>query len=118
MGEQAIYHLAVAEDWGRDEDAAYATSTLGVTLEEHGFIHCSFPDQVQQIADVVYRGREDVLLLRIDPASLTSPVRVENLDRGDNSFPHIYGPLNRDAVTSVTPLDVLADGRLDVAGAL
>jgi uncharacterized protein (DUF952 family) len=118
MAEGAIYHLAVADDWRGDPDAAYATSTLDRTLEEEGFIHCSFATQLQQIADLVYRGRKDVLLLKIEIASLTSQVRVETLVGCSGSFPHIYGPLNRDAVTNVTPLALLADGRLDVAAAL
>jgi uncharacterized protein (DUF952 family) len=116
--ERPIYHLALASDWERDQSHGYSTSTLGRSLEDEGFVHCSFRDQVQQIADMVYRGRADVVLLEIDSARLVAEVRVENLDKGAESFPHIYGPINRDAVVKVTPLTVLADGRLDVASVL
>ena len=98
-----IYHLALADDWadslasGRD----YATSTLGISLEQQGFIHCSFADQVQRIADLFYRGRRDVVLLRIDPTLLTSPVRVEEADA--DAFPHVYGPLDLEAVLDARP---------------
>ena len=115
MIQRPIYHLALAEDWENERTDAYTTSTLGTSLAEQGFVHCSFASQVRQIADLVYRGRTDVLLLEIDPARLTSPVRVENLDGGADEFPHVYGPINRDAVVEVTPLAVLADGRLDIA---
>jgi glutathione S-transferase len=113
-----IYHLALAEDWERDPASTYATSTLGRSLAEQGFVHCSFGQQVQQIADMVYRGRRDVLLLKIDPARLVAKVRVENLDGGRDLFPHIYGPVNRDAVVKITPVGMLEDGRLDVASIL
>ena len=42
--ERQILHIALVEDW----DAAqlvgqYEKSTIGRTLAEEGFIHCSFP---------------------------------------------------------------------------
>jgi len=111
VSSERIFHLTLAADWQGDTKTAYETSTLGVSLAEQGFIHCSFADQVQQIADLVYRGRDDVLLLEIDPALLRAPVRVDEVD-GGASFPHIYGPLNRDAVVRVTPLRLEEDGRL------
>ena len=105
MLREPIYHLALLADWDADRDAPYAMSTLGRTLDEQGFIHCSFRGQVQQTADLIYRGRTDVLLLTIDPARVAAPIRVENLEGGDEHFPHIYGPLPRDAVVAVTPLE-------------
>ena len=113
-----IYHLALAGDWESDPNTPYAMSTLGKSLAQQGFIHCSFREQVQQIADMVYRDREDVVLLEIDPARLTAPIQVEALCADGQAFPHIYGPINRDAVVNVTPLHMLVDGRLDVADAL
>jgi uncharacterized protein (DUF952 family) len=110
---EVIFHLALASDWSRDSAADYMTSTLGQELGDVGFIHCSFAGQVQQIADLVYRGRDDVVLLEIDVARLQSPLRVESAEDGGEEFPHIYGPLNRDAVIRVTPLTVGPDGSLE-----
>jgi uncharacterized protein (DUF952 family) len=111
---EVIFHLALASDWSRDAAADYTTSTLGQELADVGFIHCSFAGQVQQIADLVYRGRDDVVLLEIDVALLHSPLRVESAEDGGEEFPHIYGPLNRDAVIRVTPVTMGADGTLEV----
>ena len=113
-----LYHLALAEDWERAPEKDYETSTLGGSLSDQGFIHCSFRHQVQQIADVVYRGRDDVLLLKIDPDRLAARVKVEALRQGEDALPHIYGPLNRQAVVERSRLRLLADGRLDASGAL
>jgi uncharacterized protein (DUF952 family) len=113
-----IYHLALIGDWESTPEREHETSTLGVALSEQGFIHCSFRNQVQQIADLVYRGRDDVLLLKIDPDRLMARVEVEDLGDGEDTFPHIYGSLNREAVIRSSRLLPLADGRLDVGTAL
>jgi uncharacterized protein (DUF952 family) len=105
-----IYHLALRDEWSEalESGAGYRRSTLGRSLDDEGFIHCSFATQVQMIADLVYRGRHDVVLLVIDPSRVRSEVRVENLDGGEELFPHIYGPLPVDAV--VRAVGVLLDG--------
>ena len=114
---ERLYHLALADEWERRAAADYDRSTIGRSLADEGFVHCSFAHQVQPTADRFYRGRSDVLLLEIDPAALTSPVKVEDPGGGE-VFPHIYGPVNRDAVVRVTPVPLLEDGRLDVGAAM
>lgn len=112
-----IYHLALQADWSAatDGDTPYRRSTLGRSLEDEGFIHCSFATQVQVIADLVYRGRRDVVLLVIDPSRLPVEVRVENTNGGDERFPHIYGPLPLEAVVRVEAMPADATGRLMTA---
>lgn len=101
---ERIFHIATAADWRRAlETGTYTTSTVGVSLEEEGFIHASRRDQVQGVFDRYYRGvREDLVLLTIDPARLGSEVRVEPV--GDDTYPHVYGPIERRAVLDVVPL--------------
>jgi uncharacterized protein (DUF952 family) len=109
-----IYHLALEDEWRTALSGAdpYRRSTLGKSLEDEGFIHCSFGPQVQTIADLVYRGRRDVVLLTIDPARVPAEIRIESLEGGDEGFPHIYGPLPTEAVVAVATLTPDADGRL------
>ena len=111
-----IYHLALESDWTNALSGAgeYRVSTIGRQLDEVGFIHCSFDHQVQKVADAFYRGRTDVVLLSIDESKLTSPVRQENSEGGTDVFPHIYGPLNVDAVASIRPLGLASDGTLSI----
>ena len=68
-----------------------------------GFVHCSEPDQVVRVANARFVGRTDLVLLWISVARLTAPVRYENLEGGTELFPHVYGPINLDAVVAVTP---------------
>ncbi|WP_241005364.1 DUF952 domain-containing protein [Nocardioides sp. zg-1228] len=103
---ERIFHIATAADWRRAlATGTYTTSTLGRSLEEEGFIHASRRDQVQGVFDRYYRDvREHLVLLTIDPARLTAAdVRVEPV--GDDTYPHVYGPLDRRAVVDVVPLD-------------
>jgi uncharacterized protein (DUF952 family) len=110
---EPLYHLALAANWEAALSAGeYRISSIDRTLEEEGFIHCSFASQVQGTADRFYRGRDDVLLLEIDPALLDVEVRVEAAKPDARGFPHIYGPLRTDAVTVVTPVPLGDDGRL------
>lgn len=104
-----IYHLAVAGEWDASE-GEYRRSTLGRSLDEVGYVHCATAAQVQGVADLFYRGRDDVVLLTIDPERVGVPVRYEEM--GGQRFPHVYGPIPISAVVSVTRLRPDEDGRL------
>ncbi|MEJ3747775.1 DUF952 domain-containing protein [Actinomycetes bacterium KLBMP 9797] len=98
-----IFHIAELADWQAAQAAGdYRVSTRGRTLAEEGFIHASRRDQVRATAEAFYAGAGPLVLLTIDPARLTSPVRDEEVAPGA-VFPHIYGPVNLDAVVAVEP---------------
>ena len=109
-----IYHLARRAPWDRAvaDGTPYTRSTVDTSLEEEGFIHCSFRNQVQGVADRFYRGLAEIVLLTIDVSKLPAEVRTEN------GYPHIYGPLPVDAVVAVDPVACGADGRLLVGDVL
>lgn len=115
-----IYHLALSTDWSESLDLGepYARSTLGRSLAEEGFIHCSFASQVRTIADLVYKGRGDVVLLVIDPSAVRAEIRIENCEDGDELFPHIYGALPITAVIRADPVPLREVGTLDLTGLL
>ena len=99
-----IYHLATRPDWERAREAGeYRTSTLGRTLEEEGFIHCSRASQVDGVASRFYAGQTDLVLLAIDEQRLRAEVRHEAVADSDERFPHVYGPLDVGSVVAVLP---------------
>jgi uncharacterized protein (DUF952 family) len=108
----SIYHIASAADWERAQaDGLYTTSSLGRTLEEEGFIHASQASQVNTTANRYYRDVPgDLVVLVIDPGRLLSEVRYEDVPGAELPYPHIYGPLNADAVIAAWPLLPGPDG--------
>jgi uncharacterized protein (DUF952 family) len=100
-----IHHIALADTWSAALEAGtYTASTLGLDLADVGFIHCSRPEQLDGVFRRFYADVTDpLLLLTIDTDLLTSPWQLDLVPGESLSFPHIYGPLNVDAVVSVEP---------------
>ena len=105
-----IFHLATEEAWASALTAGtYTVSTLGLQLSDVGFIHCSQAEQVVGVHERFYRDVTDPLrLLTIDTDLLTSPWQLDPVEGEPLPFPHIYGPLNVDAVVSAEPFRVSA----------
>jgi len=103
-----IFHIAMRSDWNdARRSGSYTMSTISRTLAEEGFIHASRGDQWQRVRDTYYADIPDPLvLLVIDTDRLTAPV-VEEVPAGgiDETFPHIYGPINADAVVQTVSID-------------
>mgnify|MGYP000011604295 CR=1 FL=1 len=111
-----FFHLTTKQAW---EDAlkvgSYSLSTKGKTLEEVGFIHGSFADQVEEVAGFVFAGSdEELVLLHLDMATFASngiEVRVEEARNG-KSYPHIYGAVPCELVDRVSDAHINQEGRL------
>src|ERR1700761_8303577 len=95
-----IYHIATRADWERAlADGEYTRSSVDSTLAEEGFIHASQASQVTRTANKFYRGVPgELVLLVIDTDRVGPEVRYEAVPGAELPFPHIYGPLNPDAV--------------------
>jgi uncharacterized protein (DUF952 family) len=112
-----IYHIALAEDWEQARAAGeYTVSTRGLSLEQVGYIHASREHQVEGVATAFYQGAGELVVLFIDTERVRAEIRVEKLAGMDVAFPHIYGPLNTDAVTEARPLQPGPDGRFTFGG--
>jgi uncharacterized protein (DUF952 family) len=109
-----LYHLALAADWDEAQLAGeYRVSSRGASLDEVGFIHASFAEQLPATAARYYADVEEgLLVLVLDPDRLGSEVVIEPAASGER-FPHIYGPIPVDAVTEVRPARMVG-GQLDV----
>lgn len=97
-----LVHLCSAADWRAAQDSGeHRPESLGAA----GFVHLSTPEQVHLPANRLYAGRTDLVLLHIDGARLSSPVRWEPgvaTDPDAMVFPHLYGALPVFAVINVT----------------
>ena len=107
-----IFHITTRKDW----DTAQAKGEYIIeSLKTEGFIHCSTLAQVLPVAEKFYKGQSGLVLLVIEPTLLSSELKWEppsggtpppGVPEGD-SFPHVYGPINVDAV--VNTVDFMFD---------
>ncbi|MFG0319747.1 MAG: DUF952 domain-containing protein [Planctomycetota bacterium JB042] len=102
-----MLHITTADAW---EGARRSGRYEGDTLATEGFIHASEPGQVVEVANRLFAGRDDLVLLVIDERRVRAPVVRENLEGGTTRYPHVYGPLDLDAVRDVVPFRPATDG--------
>lgn len=92
-----IYHIVLPEVWERFKARP---SYQPESLTTEGFIHCSYPNQLEAVLKRYYRGVEKVLILKIDTDKLLAKL-VKEPSTNDEIYPHIYGRLNHNAVVGV-----------------
>jgi len=107
-----ILHITTRKAW---IEATRTGAYSAPSLETEGFIHGSTLKQLLPVAGKYYRGQTGLVVLEIDPARLSSELKWEPPSGGGpppgvpegEAFPHVYGPINLDAVIQV--LDLEAD---------
>ena len=111
-----IYHITSLAAWNEARQRGdYRTDSLAM----EGFIHCSTEEQVVPVAEKYYKGQDSLILLVIEPERLTSDLKWEPPAEGapppgvpeGSLFPHIYGPINLEAVVRVFDLQSQPDGK-------
>jgi uncharacterized protein (DUF952 family) len=93
-----IYHITTPGQW---ESAREKGCYTAPSLESEGFIHNSEADQVAGVLNRYYKGQQALLKLTIDTDKLTSRLQYDLAPSVNELFPHIYGPINLDAVVQV-----------------
>lgn len=110
-----IYHITSLKGW---REALQRGEYWADSLETEGFVHCSTGTQVVPVAEKYYKGERGLIVLVIDPARLTPDLRWEPPAEGapppgvpvGEMFPHIYGPINLEAIVRVVDLTSNPDG--------
>lgn len=92
-----ILHITTRAAWTEAQERGFYAAP---SLETEGFIHLSSASQVLAVADGLYRGRRDLVLLCIVPERLDAELRYEALGTLE-AYPHLYGALNLGAVSRV-----------------
>ncbi|MDH3601821.1 MAG: DUF952 domain-containing protein [Candidatus Tectomicrobia bacterium] len=102
-----IFHIMPQADWS---DAQHQVTYQPVSLDSEGFIHCSTREQLVESATLHFHGQSNLVVLCIDEPRVEADIRYENLTGGTPQFPHIYGPLNADAIVDVLDLPQTPNG--------
>ncbi len=92
-----IYHVVMPEAW---DNAVSKPFYQAESLESEGFIHCSSADQLDGVIERYYANAGELVILSIDPNKLTSTL-VSEPSTNNEPFPHIYGPINAEAIIKV-----------------
>lgn len=111
-----LFHIIGRTDWNAaQEKGAYEPGSLAT----EGFIHLSQRSQILRPANLLYTGRDDLALLVIAPERVDSEVVLEPGSHGETeNFPHLYGPLNLDAVVDVIDFPCGDDGTFELPSGL
>ncbi len=102
-----IYHMCRRDEWARAAAGAYRGSSQDIA---DGFIHFSTAAQIVESAAKHRAGQADLVLVAVDAARCGAALKWES-SRGGALFPHLHGPIPRDAVVGVRDLPLGADGR-------
>jgi uncharacterized protein (DUF952 family) len=110
-----ILHITNQTDWAAAKLTGHYETP---SLHSEGFIHFSTANQAVRVANAFYAGQSDLVLLVVEPERLSSELRWDDPAHPGASmntapseeFPHLYGPLNLDAVVRVVPLPANSDG--------
>lgn len=81
------------------KNGIYTQSMVGDSSVDDEYIHANTPEQIIPMLNRHYTDYDDILILLVDLDKVTSEVRFEaSSGPTPGLFPHIYGPLNIDAV--------------------
>lgn len=88
-----IYHIVLPEVWAAFDTGLYRHASL----DSEGFIHCSFADQLDGVIERYYSKEDEVVVLEIESDRLMSRM-IKEPSTNSEIYPHVYGPINRDAI--------------------
>jgi uncharacterized protein (DUF952 family) len=103
-----ILHITPRANW---EQAVAEGEYSSDDLATEGFIHCLTLEQLPYVYGKFYKDRTGLVVLRIDSERLKYPLRWENPHETLKLFPHVYGPINLDAVVEVVEIEDALSGQ-------
>ena len=97
-----LYHIIPIPVW---ETLQTQKEYRAPSLESEGFIHASASlEQVLWVSNRIYRQEPALVVLCVDRAKAIAEIKDEMAKDGAGPFPHVYGPVNLDAVAEVRTL--------------
>ena len=101
MESDYIYHVTTKQQWAEAQEKGHYDSD---TLATEGFIHCSTEPQVDGVLERYFKGKTNLVKLKIEKSKVDRPLIFELAGSINEVFPHIHGALNLNAVVEVTEL--------------
>ncbi|MGV3767964.1 MAG: DUF952 domain-containing protein [Chitinophagaceae bacterium] len=96
-----IYHITSRKEW---KEAEKKGSYEAASLAAENFIHCCELQQMRSVLKRYFDGKKGLVALLLETEKLKHPVKYEASPSVNETFPHVYGPINIDAVEEVIDL--------------
>ena len=113
---QYVFHITTHTAWSAGKKSGEYRAD---SLEQVGFIHCCKAAQILRVANNYYAGQQGLRILMLDPNELKAKMCWEpGSDKADELFPHIYGPVNLEAVVGVFDFESDPDGKFSLPAGL
>jgi len=107
--ESMIYHLALKKSWKKQLKEGYYKPD---SLHKQGFIHASSWKQIRATYNRHFSRPNQLLIIVIDPLKVNSEIKYEISSEGDQLYPHIFGPLNQNAISKIETVRLDSEGNL------
>ncbi len=101
MLETNVYHILTIEEWQKfNLEEIYQPASL----QREGFIHLSYSGQVVATANRFYGQHQKLVVLKIEIRKISSLLKDE-ISGQDGIFPHLYGALEKSAISDVLTIE-------------
>ena len=95
----SIYHLISRQRLDAQSDSEFILDDANMAS---GFIHCCTAEQLAGVIERYFPGdNSNLMVVELNPDALSEELLWEPATDSDGLFPHIYGPINRDAIIDV-----------------
>ncbi len=111
--QEGLLHIMSSAGW-----AAVGDQYVPDSLHEEGFIHCSTRRTVLGPANTLYAGQSGLVVLDIEADRVPDHILFEDSYGAGIEYPHIYGPLPKDAVVGVVDFPPEPDGSFRLPASL
>lgn len=105
LSDQKIYLLSSQAEY---QQALNEGVLIRDSLQTEGFIHATPRSQLNRLANKYYKDKEQPLILSVDKELVRAELKWEPATGG--LYPHIYGPLNSNAITKIEEIALGEDG--------
>ncbi len=97
MSKTHIFHICTELEWNNQLNSH---EYVHPSLEKENFIHCSEEHQVSGVIDRYFSDKSNLNILTIDTLRIVPKLQYDKAPNGED-YPHIYGPLNKDAIVDI-----------------
>ncbi len=97
-----IFHITTKSEWEAAQRKGFYDT---LSLKNEGFIHCSEDRQISGVLNRYFNNKSDLVKLIVETEKLKSPFFFDWSTSVEDTFPHVYGRINLEAVKEIVPVN-------------